>query len=198
MTLLVSPELGVPLSPHVPYTDLRERALAACNTVLTLEDHGLEIDVTDEDKNIAATLATSYAKDPGKTSKAVTHKRAAKLRPASLVLASNIIEEFGQAVVENSMHIRHLVTNKLLLETENPDPRIRLRALENLGKISDVGLFAEKTEVTVTHQTTDELRQQLRQKLEKIVRPADEVEDAVILDGEPIDLDKELGDFDDE
>lgn len=198
MTLLVSPELGVPLSPQVPYTDLRERALAACNTVLTLEDHGLEIDVTDEDKNIAATLATSYAKDPGKTSKAVTHKRAAKLRPASLVLASNIIEEFGQAVVENSMHIRHLVTNKLLLETENPDPRIRLRALENLGKISDVGLFAEKTEVTVTHQTTDELRQQLRQKLEKIVRPADEVEDAVILDGEPIDLDKELGDFDDE
>ena len=198
MTLLVSPELGVPLSPQVPYTDLRERALAACNTVLTLEDHGLEIDVTDEDKNIAATLATSYAKDPGKTSKAVTHKRAAKLRPASLVLASNIIEEFGQAVVENSMHIRHLVTNKLLLETENPDPRIRLRALENLGKISDVGLFAEKTEVTVTHQTTDELRQQLRQKLEKIVRPVDEVEDAVILDGEPIDLDKELGDFDDE
>ena len=96
------------------------------------------------------------------------------------------------------MHIRHLVTNKLLLETENPDPRIRLRALENLGKISDVGLFAEKTEVTVTHQTTDELRQQLRQKLEKIVRPVEDIEEAVILDGEPLDVDKELGEFDDE
>lgn len=198
MTLLVSPELGVPLSPHVPYTDLRERALAACNTAMTLEDHGLEFDFIDEDKNVAATLASSYAKNPEKTSKAVTHKRAAKLRPASLVLASNILEEFGQAVVENSMHIRHLVTNKLLLETENPDPRIRLRALENLGKISDVGLFAEKTEVTVTHQTTDELRQQLRQKLEKIVRPVEDIEEAVILDGEPLDVDKELGEFDDE
>ena len=195
MTLLVSPELGVPLSPHVPYTDLRERAQAACNTALEL---GLNLDFTDEDKTVAATLTSSYAKDPEGTSKAVTHKRAAKLRPASLVLASNILEEFGQAVVENSMHIRHLVTNKLLLETENPDPRIRLRALENLGKISDVGLFAEKTEVTVTHQTADELRQQLRQKLEKIVKPVEEVEDAVILDAEPIDVDKELGEFDDE
>lgn len=198
MTLLVSPEIGVPLSPHVPYTDLRERAQAACNTALDLVKHGLELDFTDEDKTVAATLTSSYAQNPEKTSKAVTHKRAAKIRPASLVLANNILEEFGQAVVENSMHIRHLVTNKLLLETENPDPRIRLRALENLGKISDVGLFAEKTEVTVTHQTTDELRQQLRQKLEKIVKPAEDVEDAVILDGEPIDVDKELGEFDDE
>lgn len=198
MTLLVSPEIGVPLSPHVPYTDLRERAQAACNTAMDLVGHGLELEVTDEDKQVAATLTSAYANNPEKASKTVTNSRFAKLRPASLVLASNILEEFGQAVVENSMHIRHLVTNKLLLETENPDPRIRLRALENLGKISDVGLFAEKTEVTVTHQTTDELRQQLRQKLEKIVRPTDEIEDAVILDGEPIDVDKELGDFDDE
>jgi hypothetical protein len=195
MTLLVSPELGVPLSPHVPYTDLRERAEAACNTALDLN---LTIEVTDEDKQVAATLTSAYAKDPEKASKAVTHKRAAKLRPASLVLASNILEEFGQAVVENSMHIRHLVTNKLLLETENPDPRIRLRALENLGKISDVGLFAEKTEVTVTHQTSDELRQQLRQKLEKVIRPVEDVEDAVLLDDDPLDVDKELGEFDDE
>lgn len=198
MTLLVSPEIGVPLSPHVPYTDLRVRAEAACNTALELEKHGLDLSITDEDKMVAATLTSAYAQNPENASKKVTNTRAAKLRPASLVLASNIIEEFGQAVVENSMHIRHLVTNKLLLESENPDPRIRLRAIELLGKISDVGLFAEKTEVTVTHQTTDELRQQLRQKLEKIVRPAEDIEDAVVLDGEPIDVDKELGDFDDD
>ena len=198
MTLLVSPEIGVPLSPHIPYTDLRERVEAACNTALELSEHGLDLEITDEDKSVANTLTAAYAQNPEDTSKKVTNTRAAKLRPASLVLANNILEEFGQAVVENSMHIRHLVTNKLLIETENPDPRIRLRALECLGKLSDVGLFAEKTEVTVTHQTTDELRQQLRQKLEKIVRPVEDIEDAVVLDGEPIDVDKELGDFDDE
>jgi hypothetical protein len=97
-----------------------------------------------------------------KTSKKITNKRVGQLRPASLVLVGNILDEFGQSVVESANHIRHLVTNKLLLETENPDPRIRLRALELLGKISDVSLFAEKTEVTVTHRSTDELRDALR------------------------------------
>jgi hypothetical protein len=84
-----------------------------------------------------------------------------------------------------------LVTNKLIEETENPDPRIRIRALELLGKISDVGLFAEKSEVTVTHQTTDDLKDTLREKLSRLVNP--EVEDAVVLDADAIDVDKELG-----
>ena len=193
MTLLVSPEIGVPLSPHVPYTDLRERAEAACNTALELEAHGLDLTPNDEDKVVAATLTAAYAENPENASKKVTHVRAASIRPASLVLANNILQEFGQAVVENSMHIRHLVTNKLLLESENPDPRIRLRAIELLGKISDVSLFAEKTEVTVTHQTTDELRAILRQKLEKIEEAvfSEETED---LEGECTDLAQELDD----
>jgi hypothetical protein len=81
------------------------------------------------------------------------------------------------------------VTNKLILETENPDPRVRIRALELLGKISDVGLFSEKSEVTVTHQSTDDLKAKLRRKLEKLVNPVEEL----VLDGEIIDLDVELG-----
>ena len=85
------------------------------------------------------------------------------------------------------------MTNKLILETENPDPRTRIRALELLGKISDVSLFAEKSEITVTHQSTDDLRAKLRGKLEKLVNPAYEAEDAIIVDGEVIDVDAELG-----
>jgi len=91
------------------------------------------------------------------------------------------------------VQIRHLVTNKLLLETDNPDPRVRIRALELLGKISDVGLFAEKSEVTITHQSTDDLREKLRSKLAKLVNPTDEVENAVVIDGEPLNVDEELG-----
>jgi hypothetical protein len=70
---------------------------------------------------------------------------------------------------------------------------VRIRALELLGKISDVGLFTEKTEVTITHRTTDELRESLRSKLAKLVNPADEAEDAIIIDDEVIDVDAELG-----
>jgi len=80
-----------------------------------------------------------------------------------------------------------------LLETENPDPKVRIRALELLGKISDVGLFAEKSEVTITHQSTDDLREKLRDKLNKLVKVEDSVEEAVIIDGESLNVDEELG-----
>jgi len=54
-------------------------------------------------------------------------------------------------------------------------------------------LFAEKSEVTITHQSTDDLRAKLRQKLEKLVNPPQEIEDAVLIAGEAIDVDVELG-----
>lgn len=77
-----------------------------------------------------------------------------------------------------------MVTNKLVQETENPDPRIRLRAMELLGKITDVGLFTDKSEVTVTHQTSEDLREQLKGKLRKLrdVTPKNGIEDAEIMD----------------
>tara|TARA_R100001143_G_scaffold62738_1_gene66897 strand:+ start:839 stop:1444 length:606 start_codon:yes stop_codon:yes gene_type:complete len=191
MTLVIEPELGIPFSPDVPYIDLRERAEAACNTALTLSEHGLDIKPTKEDKDVAAKLAISYAGDPDKTSKKVTTKKAASLTPASLLMTNSILQEFGQSVVESAKQVRHMVTNKLVLETDNPDPRVRIRALELLGKISDVGLFAEKSEVTITHQSTDDLRNKLRSKLAKII-DAEEIDDAIIIDGEVTDVDTAL------
>jgi len=193
MTITIEPEIGVPFTPDVPYIDLRARAEAACVTIAQLKEHGLEVDITKEDQDIAAALTTSYATDPEKTSKKVTNKRAATLTPASLVLTGGILTEFGQAVVESSLQIRHLVTNKLILETDNPDPRVRVRALELLGKISDVGLFSEKSEVTITHQSTDDLKEKLRSKLMKLANPDDDIQEAVVIDGEAMDVDAELG-----
>jgi len=192
MELLITPEIGVPLAPGTPYLDLRERASAACATAADLSVFGLSIEPNDGDRETATALALAYAEDPEATSKKVTDARTTTLRPASLVLVNNILDEFGHAVVQNAVHIRHLVTNKLVLETDNLDPRIRLRALELLGKISDVGLFAEKTEVTVTHKTTDELREQLRNKLTKLVS-SDEREVTPYSEFEEIDVDAELG-----
>ena len=193
MTIIVEPEMGVPLEKSVPPIDLKDRVESAANTAKELEEHGLDLEPTKEDKDIAAKLVTAYADNPDKTSKKATPNKIAALTPASLLLTNSILQEFGRSVVESSVQIRHLVTNKLLLETENADPRVRMRALELLGKISDVGLFAEKSEVTITHQSTDDLREKLRSKLAKLVNPADEVENAVIIDGEPLNVDEELG-----
>ena len=187
MTLHIKPEIGVEITEADSYIDLKDRAEAAGNTAEQLAEHGLEVQTTQEDRDNAAKLVAAYAENPENASKKVTNKRAASLTPASLVLTDAILKEFGQSVVENSLHIRHLVTNKLLLESENPDARIRMRALELLGKISDVGLFAEKSEVTITHQSTDDLRARLKWKLEKLI------EGEVVEDATAIDIDEELG-----
>ena len=175
MSLELIPEVGIEIPPNSTYMDLRERAEAACNTATFLEEHGLDIEPTDIDKDTASVLVESYAANPEKTSKKVSTARASTLTPASLVQTGAILKEFGQLVANRAAEIRHTVVNKLILETENPDARVRLRALENLGKMTEVGLFTERKEITVTHQNADELRTKLREKLEDLKQNAEGV-----------------------
>ena len=193
MSLILEPEIGVPYSDEIPYMDLRARAEAACNTASMMKEHGLDVESTSEDEEIAAKIVLAYADNPEKTSKKVSTKRAAALPPAALITTHNILTQFGHSVVESVVQVRHLVTNKLIEETENPDPRIRIRALELLGKISDVGLFTDKTEITITHRTTDELRESLRSKLSKLVNPDEDVIEAEFVAPDAVDVDAELG-----
>ena len=197
MTLVVEPEIGVPIPDDSPFTDMTVHVNAAANSALFLAEHGLDLEPTNSDQDVASTLAMSYAKDPEKTNKKATPKRIAALSPASLVLTNNILTEFGQSVVDSATQVRHLVTNKLLLETENPDPKIRIRALELLGKVSDVGLFAEKSEVTITHQSSDDLRAKLRGKLEKLVKPVEDIVDAVVIEDGEFCIEEEIGELPD-
>jgi len=193
MTLHLTPEAGVPLKKRAPKLDLKERAAACVKTIDMLSEHGLDVKTTKEDQDVAAALAVAYAGNPDGASKTVTTKRAAQLTPAVIKETHRVLDEFGRQVVESAVTVRHFVTNKLILETENPDPRVRIKALELLGKISDVGLFAEKSEVTITHQTTDDLKEKLRAKLQKLASPPADIEDAVVVEGSAIDLDEAFG-----
>jgi hypothetical protein len=204
------PDFGVIIPPDdMLHTTLRERAEAACNTIYGLVENGLDPEFlapTEEDTAIVADLVSSFAKDEEATNKAATSVRMSALRPAVILQIDDALTEFSHSVVKNAVQIRHFVTNKLLLESSNPDPRVRIRALELLGKISDVGLFTERSEVTVTHRSTEDLKQSLRDKLDALRAKSqarsenvEQVEDAVILTPVEIegplvgDLDMELG-----
>ena len=197
MTIELTPEFGVEITPDIPYIDLRERAEAACRSALLLEKHGLDLESTAQDREVAAKLTAAYAEDPERASKLTNHVRASALTAPSLINIRSYLDEYGRAVVTHAVEMRHLVTNRLLEESQNPDPRIRIRALELLGKHSDVGLFSEKQEVTITHQTTDELKDRLRAKLQRLIRrDVKEVSDhptTIEMGGEIIDVDAELG-----
>jgi hypothetical protein len=168
MSMHLDIDCGVPVPDKDDLTarqDLLRTAKAAANAARLLADHGLDVSETEDAKRVAAAVVTQYAKDPVSASKEVTATRLGRLPPAALILTAEVLEQFGHEIVKDAVQVRHLVMNKLVQETENPDPRIRIRALELLGKITDVGLFTERSEVTVTHQTTDDLRARLREKL---------------------------------
>ena len=72
------------------------------------------------------------------------------------------------------------------------DPKIEIRALELLGKHSDVGLFTERSEITVHHTSSVTLEQSIKERIKRLLNS--DVVDVTPLD----DLDAQLGPIDHE
>ncbi len=81
---------------------------------------------------------------------------------------ATILTEYDHKVVEDAAQMRTYVTNKLIEVSNCGDTKQELRALELLGKISDVGLFSEKTEINVTH-TTESLEHSIKDKINRLM-----------------------------
>jgi hypothetical protein len=189
MQIHVEPDLAIPM-PHenLPLKDFREKAIAACNSAEFL---GLDTTPSEQDKELVEKTVYQIAENEEKANKKLVKK---DQKPAVYKEVKSVLDEFSHRVVDNAMQIRLLVTNKLILDSDSPDDRTRLRALEMLGKISDVGLFVEKSEVTINNRSTEDLIGNLRAKIQKLMHPQG-VEDvkAVEVNGETIDIDAELG-----
>jgi hypothetical protein len=102
---------------------------------------------------------------------------------ATAVHLRALLSEYDVQVVKTAAQIRTFVTNSLVEEAA-PGAKNRIRALELLGKISEVGLFTERSEVTVKHQTTIELEQKVRDKIAALISKKSNAQD---LDARDID-----------
>ncbi len=170
--------IPIPTAVARPYANLRERAEAACKAAIKLLDEGYvsgsDAPVVDTDirKMMEAVVG---GKELGKN-----FTDSLLSTPAGSIRVHNIISEYDQLVVHDAIQIRTYVTNKLIIESDSIDPRIRIKALELLGKISDVGLFSERTEITITNKSTLELENSLKDKLKRLMG-VEEAEDAVVV-----------------
>jgi hypothetical protein len=189
MQLHVEPDLSIPFPDDNPVlANFIEKAQAACNTAELLE---LDMEPTEQDLSTAEKAVYAVAENEEKANKKLVKQ---DQKPAVYKSVKSILDEYSLRVVDNAMQIRLLVTNKLILDSDSPDDRTRLRALEMLGKITDVGLFTEKSEVTITHRSTEDLVSSIRSKLHRLMHPDDVTEvKAVEVNGESIDVDAELG-----
>lgn len=151
----------VPLDKQPP-SSVREDIHAAATTADFLEalgDPEASEEITEEDANRARDLFES----------ARTPTQYEKQLPGVMRKLDAILTEYDHLIINDAQQVRTYVTNRLLEESNDDDPKIRMRALELLGKITDVGLFSERQEVTVKHQSTEELEDLLRNKLTKLI-----------------------------
>jgi len=141
-----------------------ENVNIAANPAVLLSGLGMPFEMTDEDAAKAQELFQNVA----------THKNTAKppveLKKSGVVLAlSEYVKEYGNAVVANSLETRNIIHTRLLQISQCGDPRHELKALELLGKMSDVGAFTEKSELVITHKTADDLKEAIKEKISRLL-----------------------------
>jgi len=84
-----------------------------------------------------------------------------------------MLTSYDWEFVEQAKELRGYAVSQILEETKNPDPRIRLRALELLGKVTEVALFTDRVEVKRTELKDGDLDAKIKEKLAKFAHVTD-------------------------
>ena len=185
MPIIATPEIGIPLpfdTTPEEIEDFREKAHALFETVQELIKQGATVPVTEADKAKSHEIMATQKLPPVK-----------ELTPGTIINLEAILSEWDQEVLDVHRRLRNYVTNKLITESVDPDPRQRMKALENLGRIGSVGLFSDKVEVNVTHRTVDDIERELAKTLDMYMGQIEEVKPEKPKSIGDIDIDEELG-----
>jgi len=181
-----------PTGEHaIPYSldteeakNFHETVVVAANTADLLKELGapIEIEKDDIDKTIELFKASNRH----------VAKHALK-QPSTASAAALFLRSYANQVATDAAEIRSAVTSKLMEIANCGDPRYELKALELLGKHSDVGLFTERSEITINHNTSSDLEEAIKERVKRLLN-------ANIVDVTPItdNLDDELGVMEDE
>ena len=147
------------LSDEQPKTHADSIAIAA-NTANLIEQLDGSLDFTAKDFQAAAALATG--KEKPKVPTTVSKTGMAKV----LAIA---VKECDFQVFADVQQARNFVTNKLVALADCGDPKLELKALELLGKHSDIGLFTERSEITVHHTSSQSLENSIKERVKRLL-----------------------------
>lgn len=191
MSIHVIPQAGIPLPDDYDSQEpksIKSRAKVAVKTANVLVEGGADIPVTDKDKDAAADMF-QFLTDTESKKEAPAQSEATQVltTPASVMHLAALLRDYDHQLVDDAVQLRRFVTNKLIEETNKENATNRIKALELLGKISDVGLFSEKTEITVKNASVEDLQGQIRNKLMKILAKSK------VIDGSFEVIEKEMG-----
>ena len=88
--------------------------------------------------------------------------------PPAIARIVGMLTAYEWRFVEEAQKLRSMAVAKIVDETDHPDARIRLKALELLGKVTEVGLFTDRIEIKKAELSDDELNNKIREKLAQL------------------------------
>jgi hypothetical protein len=149
---------------------------AQASTAAFLAELGEDTSTLTADQLLNARAAFATVTNPA-TSEAQANAALLKLRvPAAVQHLAGMLSQYDWAYVEQAKELRGYVVAKLLEETTHPDPRIRLRALELTGKLTEVGSFTERSEVIHKNASAGELEERIKERLARLLPKVLEIE----------------------
>ena len=168
----------VPFDAEPDQTDnFYDEMAVAANTAEMLEELGapLEVDpvTLDREKALIDAVAKKQATAPLKNY-------------STALAASGFLKTYGQNLAFDVGQVRAALTNKLLEIANCGEIKYELKAIELLGKHIDIGLFTERSEITINYNSPDALEAAIKERVKRLLN-------ADVIDITPVDLDDELG-----
>lgn len=93
--------------------------------------------------------------------------------PPAVRHLTGMLTAYDWAFVEQANELRGYAVAQILEETKHPDARIRLRALELLGRVTEVALFTDRMEIKKTEMPDHELDAKIKEKLNRFMGVVD-------------------------
>jgi hypothetical protein len=184
MTINIEPTKDHPvpydMSPDVAETLLDEIAVAA-NTVELQTTLGARLDLDPDDVEREQNLLKEVV-EKGRTQNLTL--------PNTAFAAAAFLRTYGTQLALDVATTRSAITNKLMEIANCGDPKYELKALELLGKHSDIGLFTDRSEITIKYKDPASLENEIKERVRRLLN-------ASVVDTVPkgAALDEELGVF---
>lgn len=173
-------EHPVPFSTEPDQLDtFMDEVLVAANTAELLESFGAPLEVDPSTLQQEKSLIDAVVK----------HQKSAPLKNYSTALAASaFIKTYGHNLAHDVTEVRAALTNKLLEIANCGETKYELKALELLGKHSDISLFTERSEININYNSPEALESAIKERVKRLLNA-----DVIDVTPDGVDLDEELG-----
>jgi hypothetical protein len=165
---------------------LKENARVAASTASLMAELGMPFEMTEDDQEEARKLFNAVDVEKKRNAPTSSYNPPELYKGSVAIKLGALLNAYDGQVIDGAVQARNYITNRLLEISQCGDVKYELRAIELLGKLSDVGAFTEKSEITVNHKTSDDLRKAIQDKVERLL-------DMEVVDVEVKTLEEELG-----